>query len=124
MKFKLDENLGSRCAEILTRAGHDVATASGQMMSGAADNDLLAACHLEGRCLVTLDLDFSNPLRFRPSDFSGIAVIRLPRQPSHSDLIAAVTTLVDAVKTQDIHAKLWIVEIGRLRIYRPETEPD
>jgi hypothetical protein len=122
MNFKLDENFGSRCAELLRGGGHDVATVFGQQMSGAADSALLARCHQERRCLVTLDLDFANPLRFPPAEFSGIAVVRLPRQATHSDLIAAVTTLVDAVKTQELHAKLWIVEIGRIRIYRPETE--
>ncbi|MGH9962769.1 MAG: DUF5615 family PIN-like protein [Pyrinomonadaceae bacterium] len=42
------------------------------------DKDVIQVCLAESRCLVTLDLDFSNPLRFRPAEYSGIAVIRVP----------------------------------------------
>jgi len=31
----------------------------------------------KNRCIVTLDLDFLNPLVFPPEDYSGIAVLRL-----------------------------------------------
>ena len=40
MKFKLDENFGQRCVEVLTAAGHQVATVAGERMSGAADADV------------------------------------------------------------------------------------
>ena len=76
MRLKLDENFGERCREVLAGAGHDVSTVAGEQMAGAADVDLLETCKREGRCLVTLDLDFSNPLRFPPSGYAGIAVVR------------------------------------------------
>jgi predicted nuclease of predicted toxin-antitoxin system len=57
MKLKLDENFGHRCVDVLSEAGHDVATVAGQQMSGAADEDVIQACHSESRCLVSLDLD-------------------------------------------------------------------
>lgn len=76
MKLKLDENLGRRGAEILSAAGHDVMTVSEQQMRSAPDEHLLLVCHAEGRCLVSLDFDFSNPLRFPPHEYSSIAVLR------------------------------------------------
>lgn len=121
MKLKLDENLGRRCIDILTAAGHDTATVAGQRMTSAADDELIAACHAEGRALVTLDSDLSNPLTFRPSRYSGIAVLRLPRRPSAADLDAAARTLVEALKRETIGGKLWSVERGRVRVYQ---EPD
>ncbi|CAN5489707.1 DUF5615 family PIN-like protein [soil metagenome] len=116
----MNENFGRRCIDILNDAGHDVATVAGQRMSGAPDEEVIQTCHSESRCLVTLDLDFSNPLSFRPADYSGIAVIRLSGRASYTELLAAVTTLAKALETESIVAKLWIVEIGRIRIYRPE----
>ena len=122
MKLKLDENFGHRCVDVLSDAGHDVATVAGQQMSGAADEDVIQACLAESRCLVTLDLDFSNPLRFKPAKYSGIAVIRLSGRASYSELLAAISTFAKALETETIVGKLWIVEIGRIRIYRPEDE--
>jgi len=121
MNLKLDENLGAAVAELLRAAGHDAETVRGQGLAGADDRDVIAACRKEGRCLVTLDLDFGNPLLFTPSEYSGIAVLRLPSKPSYSDLLIACRTLVQALEQSDIAGKLWIVQRGRIREYRPET---
>jgi predicted nuclease of predicted toxin-antitoxin system len=118
MKMKLDENLGRRSIDLLAAAGHDVATVEGQGLSSAPDVDVIAACHAERRALVTLDLDFSNPLRFVPSEYSGIAVLRLPRKPSHQDLIDTVRTLIEAMRTEKLEGCLWSVEARRVRIYQ------
>jgi predicted nuclease of predicted toxin-antitoxin system len=122
MKCKLDENFGLRCVEILTAAGHDVSTVAGQGMSGATDKALIEACRLEERCLVSLDLDFANPLRFPPANCHGIVVVRLPGRMSHSRLVGAMQTLVRALKAEAIAGKLWIVEIDRIRIYQGDGD--
>lgn len=62
MKIELDENLGNRGADVLRAAGHDVATVVEEGLSSASDDRLIEACRSERRRLVTLDLDFSNPL--------------------------------------------------------------
>lgn len=62
--IKLDENLGRAIADLLAEAGHDVATVHDQQMTSAPDSALIAACSAEGRCLVTLDLGFANPLSY------------------------------------------------------------
>ena len=120
MKLKLDENLGRQCVSLLTEAGHDVLTVVDLQLAGADDGRVMQVCAEEKRCLLTLDLDFSNPLRFRPSDASGIAVIRLPAKPGYDDLLAAVKTFIAALGSNEIEGKLWIVEKERIRIYRPE----
>lgn len=75
----------------------------------------------ESRCLVTLDLGFANPLVFLPSHYAGIAVLRLPQKPSADDLSTLVQTLADTLKREQLTGKLWIVEMGRIRIYEEES---
>jgi predicted nuclease of predicted toxin-antitoxin system len=64
MKVKLDENLGTRGAQSLRQAGHDVATVYEQSLAGSKDPDLISVCQREARALITLDLGCANPLRF------------------------------------------------------------
>ena len=121
MKFKLDENLGRRGKDLLTASGHDVTTVYDQNLTQAIDPDVIKACQNDGRCLITLDLDFGNPLRFNPSQYSGIAVLKLPAKPSYDDLLITIRTLAKAVETESIDQQLWIVERERIRIYRPDS---
>ncbi len=122
MKFKLDENLGRRGQEILTAAGHDVSGVAEQKIQSIGDDELVQRCRTEGRCLVTLDLGFASPLVFLPSDYAGIAVLRLPQKPSAADLESLIRTLADALESEQPAGKLWIVETGRIRIYQEETK--
>jgi predicted nuclease of predicted toxin-antitoxin system len=118
MKIKLDENLGRRAQQPFRDHGHDTLTVADERLCSAADQTLIEACRREGRALVTLDLDFGNPLLFRPSEYAGIAVLRLPPKPSHTALLAVVQTLLGALAKGEISGKLWIVEPSRLREYQ------
>jgi len=117
MKFKLDENFGSRCLDLFAAAGHDACTVWAQKLPGATDDQLFSVCLAEGRALVTLDLDFSNLLRFPPGESAGLAVLRLPARPSLALLSQTVQTLLDGLGREPITGKLWIVEPGRIRVH-------
>lgn len=119
MKLKLDENLGERGRLALVVAGHEVCTMPMQTLQSATDQELLARCVAESRALMTLDLDFSNPLVFPPDKHAGVAVLRLPRKATTHDLDLAIGTLVGALRSQSLSQQLWIVEIGRVRVYSP-----
>ena len=120
MKIKLDENLGNRGADILRAAGHDIATVVEEGLSSAGDDRLIEVCRSERRCLVTLDLDFGNPLRFDPSRYFGIAVLRLPPRLVAGDLLDTIHTLAIGLADSTIEGKLWIVQRGRVREYHQE----
>ena len=122
MKLKLDENLGSAARVALEAAGHDVSTVPAQGLQESLDDDLILQCKREGRALVTLDLDFANPLRFEPADYPGIAVLRLPSEPSARVLNELLQTLAGALEREQLEGRLWIIEIGRLRVYQGEKD--
>ena len=93
-------------------------------MAGATDVTVIQRCRDENRALVTLDLDFANPLVFDPQRYAGVAVLRLPHRPSPQDLFDVVETLVGALESRVITGKLWIVERARIREYQPfDPEP-
>jgi predicted nuclease of predicted toxin-antitoxin system len=122
LKFKLDENLGNQVANFLRRANHDVATVPEENLCSSSDLQLLKICEVEGRCLVTLDLDFGNPLNFPPKKYAGIAVLRLPEKPTPEDLLDAVGTMIAGLAGKNIERQLWVIQRGRIRVYQPEDE--
>jgi len=118
VKLKLDENLGTRGKSVLVAAGHDACTVAEQSLTSFEDHAIIERCRLEDRCLVTLDLDFANPLVFQPSLYPGIAVLRTPPHPTLADLERLVETLARALQSESITGKLWIIETGRIRVYQ------
>ena len=98
-------------------AGHDVCTVEEQQLGSATDTQLAARCCEDGRGLVTLDLDFSNPLRFPPELHHGIAVLRSPARLTATVIDRLVQTLIGALAEEPFDGRLWIVEEGRVRIH-------
>ena len=117
MKFKLDENLGSRTAQLIGESGHDVQTVSQEKLTGTDDRNLFEICAAEGRCLITLDLDFADILRFPPHTGAGVAVLRPSRTVSLNLLTELVRNVLSAIDREPIAGRLWVVEIGRIRVH-------
>jgi len=120
VRLKLDENLGQIAADLLRQAGHDISTVPEQGLYGATDTEIIQTCRGDRRCLVTLDLDFGNPLIFNPSDYNGIAVLRLPARTTPRDSTDALRTLIGGLDKESIEQRLWVIQRGRIRVYQPE----
>jgi len=121
MKFKLDENFGTRTQELFRSLGHDVETVRSQKLQGCSDQNLYEVCCTENRCLVTLDLDFADVVRFPPSRSSGIVVIRVPHNPSLALLEQMARQFLRAAEQFTIEKRLLIVEVGRIRIHEADN---
>ena len=122
MKFKLDENFDLRLAAVLAEGGHDVDTVRDEQLSGSDDETIYQTCRTEDRVLITLDLDFSNPLRFPPGPTEGIVVVRPPR-PTLPMVRATLKSALAQIKSGNLKGALWIVEPGRVRAYDPHRGP-
>jgi predicted nuclease of predicted toxin-antitoxin system len=123
LKFKLDENLDARFASILVDAGHDCDSVQAEGLGGKSDEELVTVCAGEERVLITLDLDFADPIRFPPAKAAGTIVLR-PQRNTLAMIRETLASVVPMLERERLHGVLWIVEPGRLRINRPPDEDE
>jgi len=121
LKFKLDENLDVRLATAMQAKGFNGDTVLSEALSGTSDDGLFEVCKATDRVLITLDLDFANPLRFPPGAASGIMVLR-PQSINLAQVRSLLFHALARLKQEDIKGRLWIVEPARVRVYVPEDE--
>ncbi|MFN0075614.1 MAG: DUF5615 family PIN-like protein [Prosthecobacter sp.] len=78
MNFLLDANMPRRCLDVIRRHGHKVEHARDIGMGTSPDADI--ATHVRAHCLalVTRDLDFADVRVYRPEDYHGLLILRLP----------------------------------------------
>lgn len=108
MNIKLDENLGSlRVATLLRLTGHDVATVREQGLISTHDEELIDICRSENR-----------RLKYKPSHYTGIIVIRLPSRPTFEDYRTVTETLIAGLEAADVTGKLWIIRQGSIQEYQ------
>lgn len=115
MRIKLDENFGRNVANQLSDAGYEVSTVFDENLQGGSDDDVMEASRVEHRCLVTLDLGFANVLRYRPSAYAGIVVVRLSAYSTAKDIGTRIETLIRGLAIEEVKGRPWIVEANRIR---------
>ena len=121
MKLKLDENLSCHLKPALAAMQHDVATAADEGLLAHPDTEVAAAAREEQRMLLTLDVDFADIREFPPGSHPGIVVFRPPALGP-----LAVNRFVEQfVRDADLRSFagcLAVVEVGRVRVRRPQPE--
>jgi predicted nuclease of predicted toxin-antitoxin system len=114
--LKLDENLSEDLLAAGRAHGHDIESVRSEQLVGSSDDIIFARCRAEGRVLVTLDLDFADPVRFAPSSSAGTIVLR-PHRPSMRQIAALFEAALQRLAHEAPRDAIWIVEAGRMRIY-------
>jgi hypothetical protein len=71
-----------------------------------------------------LDLDFADVSRFPPDQTAGIAVIRVPKNPTLPLLESLISQFLHALNTTSVNKQLWIIEIGRIRVHQFEADEE
>ena len=115
LRFKLDENLPRRVEPALRELGHDAETAISEGLAGATDPDLLAACVVENRVLITLDLDFSDIRVYSPGSHRGVWVLR-PATQEFSSVLNLILAGVRLSAVERTAGQLWVIDEKRVRI--------
>ncbi len=115
MRFKLDENLPFQLKRLFMDSGHDADTVLDEGMGGASDPEVMAACLVEERVLVTQDADFADIRAYPPREYPGIIVFRLANQ-SRDTVMEVGTRLIRTLARSSPEGHLWIVEDARVRI--------
>lgn len=115
MKFKIDENLPTELAEMLRVAKHEAESVFDEKLVGESDQNIISVCQVEKRCLITLDMDFSDMRTYPPDQFHGLIVLRLRRQDKPY-VMEIASKLVPLLEHEGLIGRLWIVEENRVRI--------
>ena len=113
---KLDENVPDSVGAVLREAGHDVAFARDEQLTGVPDDRLLTVAASEGRVLVSFDRGFSSVIQHPPATTAGIVVLRLGEQ-TLPRIRRVAATLAGLLTTERIQGRLWVLDESRLRIW-------
>jgi predicted nuclease of predicted toxin-antitoxin system len=121
MRFKTDENVHPAAAKVLREHGHDTSTVWGQGLQGKPDGHIAAACHAEGRALLSFDLDFADIRQYPPGEYCGLVVLRLQRQ-DRPHLLNMLSRALPLLQEQDLSGRLWIVDEAGIRVHGGDDE--
>lgn len=120
MRFVLDEDMPRSLGRALLSAGHEVLDVRDHGRRSRDDDDVFRFAQQNAAVLVSEDLGFANLLRFPLGTHSGIAVGRFPSKLSTTAVVKEVVSAMSLFTPDDLRGALVIIEIGRIRIRRPD----
>lgn len=119
MKLKLDENLSRHLKPVLTGLGYDVCTAADQRLLSRPDTEVAAAARVEGRILLTLDIEFADLRKYCPGSHPGIILFR---PPALGPLFVNkfIEHFMRSADLSKLGGCVVVVEAGRVRVRYPD----
>ena len=119
MKFKLDENIPVEACNLLKDKKHDAKSVIEEGLKSASDQKIFRKCVQERRCIITMDLDFSDIRSYPPETHYGIIVIRGEGMTKY-DILDQIRNLIEIFEKENPKKSLWIIEKERVRIRKKE----
>jgi len=113
--LKTDENLPLEVAQALRAAGHDCHTVWDEQLQGSADPVIAERCSIEGRILVTLDLDFANIRAYPPGTHPGIIVLR-PHSADVVSVLGVLARVMTEIDGEAVGGSLWVCDETTTRV--------
>ncbi|MEW6251816.1 MAG: DUF5615 family PIN-like protein [Planctomycetota bacterium] len=118
IRVKIDEDLPVGLAELVLRAGYDVATVRDQNMLGATDEELWAEVQRERRLLITADKALADARMHPVGTHSGVVLLRLPVE-SGGGYVRALEILLQRGPLDELTGAIAVVTPGLARIRYP-----
>jgi predicted nuclease of predicted toxin-antitoxin system len=114
VKFLIDMPLSPALAAWLRLQQHDARHATELGLERAADADILALAHNEGRTIITADLDYPRLLALGRSSEPSLILFR-DGVWSDAEVIERMAELLDALTATEIEQSIVVVERHRIR---------
>jgi predicted nuclease of predicted toxin-antitoxin system len=119
MIFLVDEDLPRSVNHILRQYGHEAIDVRDIGLRGARDQVIAAYAQKHNLCLLSCDTGFSDIRKYPPATYSGIVVLHLPSKATSINILMLLKSLLEQnTIVNQLHARLAIVEHGRVRIRR------
>lgn len=115
MHIKLDENTPIQLLKILKDYNIQASDVYTQGLSGTNDRQLARHCREHNYILITLDMDFSEPLSYPPQEHAGIIILRPARQGIQS-VTACFRNFLQRYTLDNAKNKTIIVEENYIRV--------
>lgn len=117
MRFLIDADLPRSTAELLRQYGYEAVDARDVGLTDAKDSDIARYAQHQGLCLLTGDAGFSNIQTYPPKHYSGLVVLKLPRNATAKYILNLIGSFLKQQQPSlGLAGKLVIVEPGRVRI--------
>lgn len=108
--------------EMLREAGFVATDVRDIGLNATPDREIFEYARSNDIVVVTRDLGFASTLDYPPGAHSGIIVLRVPTQITTSQLNSILVEAVRDFADRDLARSLVIVERGRTRVRRPDSQ--
>jgi predicted nuclease of predicted toxin-antitoxin system len=120
--FLVDEGMPRSTAPALRTAGYEATDVRDVGLAGHKDPEIFALAQSTGAVLLTADREFANLLLFPLGSHAGIVITRTPNLMSTRQLNELILRVLASLAGQDLRGALVVIEPGRTRVRRPDSE--